>query len=70
MSPIKRQHRPIDLQRPTINGKMLYQAMCACGRKAVIGTRVVTEKDQKNHRREEVVNGLNRTVQGQFNSAR
>lgn len=48
----KAQHRPIDLQRPVIEGKRLYQSVCWCGRKAAVGSRRDTQKDQKAHRRE------------------
>lgn len=47
---LKAQHRPIDLQRPVVDGRMMYQAVCWCGRKAVVGSRSRTQWDQKHHR--------------------
>ena len=58
MSPqalLKQRHRPIDLQRPVVDGRQVYQEMCACGRKAVAGSRKATQQDQKAHRREAIV---------------
>ena len=55
MSPtrlLKQQHRQIDLQRPMVNGKQLYQSVCACGNKATPGPRAATQMNQKAHRRE------------------
>lgn len=51
---LKAQHRPIDLQRVVVEGKTLYQSLCWCGRKAAVGPRWLTQKDQKDHRREEL----------------
>jgi hypothetical protein len=50
---VKTQHRPIDLQRPMVDGRRLYQSVCWCGRKATVGSRMVTQMDQKAHRRDE-----------------
>jgi hypothetical protein len=47
---LKAQHRPIDLQRPVVDGHMMYQAVCWCGRKAAVGSRSQTQSDQKDHR--------------------
>lgn len=45
-------HRPIDLQRPVVDGSLLYQSVCSCGRRAEVGSRKCTQQDQKAHRRE------------------
>lgn len=47
---VKREHRVIDLQRPMVDDKMLYQVLCYCGRKSTIGSRASAQTDQKNHR--------------------
>jgi len=49
---LKAQHRPIDLQRPVIDGKKMYQAVCWCGRKAAAGSRRATQTDQRAHRQQ------------------
>jgi hypothetical protein len=49
---IRKQHRPIDLQRLVIDSRLVYQSLCACGRKAEPGSRQSTQVDQKAHRRE------------------
>jgi hypothetical protein len=48
---IRKQHRPIDLQRVFILDRLVYQSLCACGRRAEPGSRMSTEQDQKGHRR-------------------
>lgn len=47
---IKSQHREIDLQRPVVEGRVLYQSMCSCGRRAEAGSKKHTQMDQKFHR--------------------
>jgi hypothetical protein len=48
---IRKQHRPIDLQRLVIDGRLVYQSLCACGHRAEPGSRMSTQQDQKSHRR-------------------
>lgn len=48
---LRKQHRPIDLQRVYVDEVQVYQALCACGRRAVPGSRKLTQQDQKDHRR-------------------
>lgn len=60
MSPrarIRWEHKPLDLQRVPSEQGLLYQQLCACGRKATLGGRAVTQKDQKAHRRAMVLVG-------------
>lgn len=48
---VRKQHRPIDLQRVFVDERLVYQSLCACGRRAEPGSRQFTEKNQSQHRR-------------------
>lgn len=49
---LRAQHRPIDLARVEVDGRLMYQAVCWCGRKALVGSRMATQKDQRAHRQQ------------------